>query len=570
MFNHLLIQPMCYYIFLHINLLLPFHTGKVCANAFCIFTQVMPKISYQQLLKYPYLAYALATGMLLIIAWPVTSLGPLSLLAFVPNLLLFDAIQADSGKRKGFRYLSYTYLSLLIWNVGTTWWVYNSTAAGGIFAMVVNAMLMTIPFAFSYTIRKKTRECYGLAGFISFYILFEYWHLNWELSWPWLTLGKIFATNTFLIQWYEYTGVLGGSLWILLCNACVYTAIKYNTRSLRITGAAVVLVPVVLSACIYFTYAETGSEIEVVVVQPNIDPYTEKFRGSRNAIPYDVQFARMLQLSDQARTPETRFILWPETALPTDINEEKILQHMFIQQMLDYTKKNNVSILTGIDSHRFMDEYTKTVTARKPPNASYYYDSYNAALLINPDKSYGIYHKSRMVPGVESLPYPHMFGFVTSSLGGIVAPIAKDSIARALYNPSGVAVAPVICYESVFGEYVSDYTQNGADFIGIITNDGWWGNTAGHKQHFAYARLRAIEQRRSVARSANTGISGFIDQRGNVLQKNTYWIQDALVQKIKLNSDLTFYTRHGDVIGFFTLLLSPLLFVYSFYGKRNI
>lgn len=531
----------------------------------------MSKFSYQQLLKYPYIVYALVSGILLIIAWPITSLGPLSFVAFVPNLLLFDAIQADSGNRKGIRYLSHTYVSLLIWNVGTTWWVYNSTAAGGIFAMVVNALLMTIPFAFSYTVRKKTNEWYGLASFICFYILFEYWHLNWELSWPWLTLGKVFANNTLLIQWYEYTGVLGGSLWILLCNVCIYGAVKYNTKkSLRRISVAAVLLPILISAYMYLTYAETGPEIEVVVVQPNIDPYTEKFRGSRNAIPYDVQFDRMLTLSERARSPETRFILWPETALPTDINEEKVLQHPFIQRLQYYSSKNNVSILTGIDSHRFMDEKTKTATARKPANASYYYDSYNAALLINPDASFGIYHKSRMVPGVESLPYPHIFGFVTSSLGGIVQPIAKDSIARALYSPSGIAVAPVICYESVFGEYVSDYTQNGADFIGIITNDGWWGNTSGHKQHFAYARLRAIEQRRSVARSANTGISGFIDQRGNVLQKNTYWIQDALVQKIKLNSDITFYTRHGDFIGFFALLLSPLLFVYSFYGKRII
>jgi apolipoprotein N-acyltransferase len=531
----------------------------------------MPKISYQQLLNLPYMAYVLVSGILLILAWPTTCFGPLAFFAFVPNLLLFDAIRVDAQKRKGLRYLCYTYLSLLIWNVGTTWWVYNSTAAGGIFAMVVNALLMTVPFAFFYTIRKKTKEVYGLIAFVSLFLTFEYWHLNWELSWPWLTLGNVFANNTFIIQWYEYTGVMGGSLWILLCNVFIYITIKYaDHRIFRGITAAVVLLPVIISAIIYFSYAETGSEIEVAVVQPNIDPYTEKFRGSRNAIPYDLQFERMLRLSEQVRTPETRFILWPETAIPADINEDKVLQHPFIQQLLYYCNKNNVSILTGIDSHRFMDEHTKTATARKPPNASYYYDSYNTALLINPDESYQIYHKSRMVPGVESLPYPKVFGFVTSSLGGIVQPIARDSIARALYNQSGIAVAPVICYESVFGEYVSGYTKNNANFIGIITNDGWWGNTAGHKQHFAYARLRAIEQRRSVARSANTGVSGFIDQRGNVLQENKYWVQDALVQKITLNSFITFYTKHGDFIGFFALLLSPLLFLYSFYGKRDI
>ena len=171
---------------------------------------------------------------------------------------------------------------------------------------------------------------------------------------------------------------------------------------------------------------------------------------------------------------------------------------------------------------------------------------------------------------MHRLPYPAVFGFVSSSLGDIVQSIGKDSIARALKSESGVAVAPVICYESIFGEYVSEYVNNGAHFIGIITNDGWWGNTQGHKQHFQYARLRAIEQRKSVARSANTGTSGFINQRGDVLQENAYWVQDALVQKIKINAIQTFYAKHGDFIGFFALILSPLLFVYSLFSKRYV
>ncbi|MGN6645519.1 MAG: apolipoprotein N-acyltransferase [Cytophaga sp.] len=534
----------------------------------------MLKISYEQFLKFPLYVYSLLSGFLLILSWPPSSLGPLSFIAFVPLLLLFDSIQQNFQKRKVARFFFHTYIALLIWNVGSTWWVYNSTAAGGIFAMTVNALLMCVPMLFFYVVRKIAAERIALASFVLFYLLFEYWHLNWDLSWPWLTLGNIFASNTFLVQWYEYTGMLGGSLWILLCNTLIYAAFKYPARkTLRFISVLTMLVPGLISAIIYFTYAESGAEVEVVVVQPNIDPYNEKFRSSKHAIPYEIQFERMLNLSEKVRTPETKFILWPETALPTDINEDQLLQHPFVGQLMTYANKNHVSILTGIDSHRFMDEQHKSSTARKTAAGNFYYDMYNSALIVNPDASMEIYHKSRMVPGVESLPYPKIFGFVTSSLGGIVQTIGKDSIARALSNSNGVSVAPVICYESVFGEYVSDFTQNGADFIGIITNDGWWGNTAGHRQHFEYARLRAIEQRRSVARSANTGISGFIDQKGNVLQKNSYWIQDALVQKIKMNKEKTFYTKHGDFIGFFALILSPLLLavtVFSFYTRKNV
>lgn len=531
----------------------------------------MPKIFYQQCIKFPYIIYSLISGFSFILAWPTSPFVPFIFISFIPILFLFDAIQASSKKRKGLRFLSYTYLALLLWNIATTNWLYNSTAAGGIFAMVGNPFLMSIPFAFFYIVRRKSNELVGLLSFISFYLVFEYWHINWQLAWPWLTLGNVFAQTPKLIQWYEYTGVFGGSLWILACNVLLYLTIKYNFSKKHLAySVCTISIPIILSLIIYTTYQEKGEEIEVVVVQPNFDPYNEKFSGSPKSIPYNIQLERMIHLSDKVRTPQTRFILWPETALPIDVNEDKIYTHPFIPYLLEYTRKNNVSILTGIDSHRFVDASHKTATSRETSDHLYYYDSYNAAMLINPDSSVSIYHKSRMVPGVESLPYPEIFGFVSSSLGGIVQSIGSDTMARALKNNTNISVAPVICYESIFGEYVSEYVTNGANFIGIITNDGWWGNTQGHTQHFQYARLRAIEQRKSIARAANTGTSGFINQRGNVLQENAYWVQDALVQKIKINSIHTFYSKHGDFIGLFALILSPLLFIYSFFSKRYV
>ena len=128
--------------------------------------QVMPKIVYQQFLKSPLIVLSLLSGCILILAWPTSPLAPLAFIAFVPILLLFDSIQNDTKKRKGLRFISFTYLALLLWNIGTTYWVYNSTAAGGIFAMVVNALLMSIPFIFFYFVRKKSNELIGLLSFI--------------------------------------------------------------------------------------------------------------------------------------------------------------------------------------------------------------------------------------------------------------------------------------------------------------------------------------------------------------------------------------------------------------------
>jgi apolipoprotein N-acyltransferase len=129
----------------------------------------------------------------------------------------------------------------------------------------------------------------------------------------------------------------------------------------------------------------------------------------------------------------------------------------------------------------------------------------------------------------------------------------------------------VICYESVFGEYVTEYIKKGSNLIFVITNDGWWGDTPGHRQHFTFSRLRAIETRRSIARSANTGISAFIDQRGDAFQVTRYWEPDVIRQTINANDKMTFYVRYGDYIGrlssFVAIVL--VLIAMSFRLKRK-
>jgi apolipoprotein N-acyltransferase len=127
-------------------------------------------------------------------------------------------------------------------------------------------------------------------------------------------------------------------------------------------------------------------------------------------------------------------------------------------------------------------------------------------------------------------------------------------------------VAPVICYESIWGEYVAKYIQKDAQFIAIITNDAWWGNTSGKDQHLQYAKLRAIETRRWVARSANTGISAFINQKGDIVQKTEWWKPATFKQDINLNGELTFYVHFGDYIAKAATLGSLAYFIFMLIG----
>ena len=178
-----------------------------------------------------------------------------------------------------------------------------------------------------------------------------------------------------------------------------------------------------------------------------------------------------------------------------------------------------------------------------------------------------VYIKSKLVIGVETMPYPEYLGFLrklTIRLGGTFRSNGVQEFRENLYSlDDSTGVAPVICYESIFGEFVSDYIKEDAGFIFVITNDGWWGDTPGYRQHLSYSRLRAIENRRSVARSANTGISCLINQKGQVLQHTNYWEPDALRGELNVNDKLTFYTRHGDFIPRTAYFFSLLLLLYT-------
>jgi apolipoprotein N-acyltransferase len=145
-------------------------------------------------------------------------------------------------------------------------------------------------------------------------------------------------------------------------------------------------------------------------------------------------------------------------------------------------------------------------------------------------------------------------------LGGTVGTLGISPNREVFISQYGTPpFSPIICYESIYGDFVAGFVRNGAKFLCIITNDGWWGDTPGHRQHARYARLRAIETRKDIARCANTGISGFINQRGDFFQATPYWEEAVISQTIKANDKITFYVKYGDYIGRIALFLAGIL-----------
>jgi len=419
---------------------------------------------------------------------------------------------------------------------------------------------MATDFRLSYPLRKRRTIGWSFVGLVSFWAAYEYLHQSWDLAFPWMTLGNGFANFHEIVQWYSITGVYGGTLWIWGINILLFLLYWQQTqkvyvlpqRRLVLATVAAIVVPVAVSLIQYSSYKEHINPSDIVVVQPNIDPY-----GKFGFISPEEQVQRLMELSAQVARPNTEFFIWPETAISArgGINEEEFRSYPIYQSIVDFLGNyRNGNVLSGIESYALFSEQ-QTRTAR--PFAGQYVDSYNAAVLIDGSSKLQFYHKSKLVPGVEQMPFGGVLEFMKplfKHFGGTTGGYGRDTEPSVFYAQSGIGAAPVICYESIWGNYVRQYVQKGAQFIAVVTNDGWWEDTSGKDQHLDYARLRAIENRRWVVRSANTGISGFINQRGDIVQRTEWWVPAALHQEINLNEELTMYMRIGDVVVYLALL----------------
>ena len=475
--------------------------------------------------------------------------------------------QAENKQKFFFSFL----LTTLIWNAGTTWWIWNSTAPGALLAIVLNSLLMTVPLYGSVVFKTKYGDKAGYLAFIIFWLSFEYIHLNWQLSWPWLTLGNAFAVKTKWIQWYEFTGVGGGTLWVLLANLSIYLLIKnWQTKSkatYSALAAVVLLLPIAVSYAVNPKETTANNAAQnapnVIIVQPNIDPYSEKFDVTSTA----GQIKKLIDLSEQNIDTNTRLVLWPETALPVGVLQNQVQQNSNYQPVFDFARRHpNITIQTGIETFKDYGTEKATSTARKNDGEESYYDVFNAATFIRQNQPLQFYNKSKLVPGVETIPdFLLWLGPIFEKFGGTAGGYGHDKEAVA-FKVSGnpYVTAPIICYESIYGEYITEYVKKGANLLTIMTNDGWWANTPGHRQHLNYARLRAIETRKWIARSANTGISAVINNKGEIVDSRP-WDQPAAIKyTIPAIAGETFYVRNGAIIFVFALFSMGVLLSYHF------
>ena len=514
--------------------------------------------------------------------------GIISLFGIIP-LLCMERIADLSGKK---RIWPYHYTAFVLWNAITTFWVCNATIGGGIFAILANSLQMSLVFGLFRLSKKKFSGSLPYIFLAMAWIAWERFYFDAEISWPWLVLGNSFARTTWAIQWYEMTGALGGSLWIWACNLGLFGLLvslsdgsffAWN-RKARIASAtgylAILIAPMIISGSIgkqYRNSMESPEQLEVLIIQPNIDPYN-KFE----AMTQDQQNAILEEKMEQAlkdrkgdSTAAPLLVLSPETftrdIICGDYPRSRTWRR-FTSFLKDYP---NVSMLFGASSYEYiMSDERPTATARHI-NDGLWVESHNSALMTDGTTRTEIFHKNKLVVGVEHTPYPAVFCRIDDMLGGVMGRcVGQGDITLLNVRPiegQEIPIGCAICYESVYGEYYTDYVRKGARAMAIITNDAWWGDTPGYRQHLSYASLRAIETRRAIARCANTGISAIISPSGEILQPTPWWEPAVIKAHVPLREDITFYVSHGDITGricTFLFMLLLLALVVRFVTKK--
>ncbi len=518
--------------------------------------------------RYTLITLSAAGGLLCGLAWSSWCSGLILLIALVPFLLIEEWLYENQGKYTRNALLLYLLPGFFIFSMIVMGWMRAASLTGAICVITGLALLMSLSVWLSHIIRIKAGNMAGFVSLVTIWLSYEFLSLNINIVSPWLNLGNGLAKDIMFIQWYEVTGTAGGSLWILSSNLfltiCIVNLIAGEKRykTYLLIWISVLLIPSGISAARYFTVRPAAAAAsEVLIIQPDTDPFTEKF-----VLPFEDQLNKVISMAKTGIDSKTVWIITPETTVDDPVNLDDLNNNKYIRKIRELTEQcPGASVVAGLVSFRAYHNMNEapTKSARKTDTSGSYYDHFNSAFKIDTGKSIEVYHKSKLVPGIE-MQFANGPGRLISrilpDLGGTKWGYGmQDERTCLTHSDLNQKIAPIICYESVFGSFVTGYVKNGARALFIITNDGWWKNTNGYKQHLYYASLRAIETRRPVARAANTGVSCIIDIRGLRTSESHWWSQEIIKGEIIPETRMTTYVKYGDYLLWISVIISTIL-----------
>ncbi len=486
------------------------------------------------------------------------STGLTLLVALIPLLII--SCEAENSRRGWWSTFGWALATFVGWNLMTIWWIGYATPIGVFAATLFSTLYSMVAFMTFHTISKRAPKALAYTLLVSLWIALEYFYTYSDFSWPWLLLGNGFSNDIWAVQWYEYTGIFGGSLWVLLSNILLFEA--WRARRWSKSAVVVTLAPIALSAVMFLTFDEGEREqIEVSVVQPNVDAY-KKF-DRKGVVNQELNLTILVR--DASATSD--LIVMPETTIPRYYDEGDLDRIIITRRLRDTMKiyTPEATLIAGANLTRSYIKGEQSETAHSSDHPNRFYDVFNSAISIEPYKQRraDLRHKVKLVIGVENTPtwIFKIFDFFVIDLGGVAGQLGRGTTAEP-FDVGETKVGTAICYEALYGDFYSEFVRNGAEVMTIISNDGWWEDTLGHKLLYSFSSLRAIESRRAIARSANTGTSGFIDARGVSIESLGWEREGVITETLNLRSDLTIYTRWGDFVARIAILVAGLSLLY--------
>jgi apolipoprotein N-acyltransferase len=528
--------------------------------------------------------FGLLSGVLLALSYPPYPFYLLAFVAFLPIISVFQDV-----KRKWWL----VYLTFFIYHYATNWWISSWQKdtdpylfVSGFAVALVHPLLFMIPFAFLNFFARKIGWRTSVAFFPFIWIAFEWLHSLGDLAYPWLTLGYTQVYNHYWIQIADLGGVWLVSFLIVTINILIYFVIeKYKelqqkpkfyllkNKYTAIIGL-ILVIPYIygffrVGEFRYQTLIGQNQHLRVGIIQPNINPWR---KWEADAIT-QIKIHQRIQDSLHRAVPDINLFVWSETAI-TMLDLETNAFHNFTPfwDMLD----SNTALLTGFADFHFLSPSEKPSFTTKYlfGDSTKPYETYNSMLLLNPDRTFAIYHKNRLTPFGEHIPYSQILGFAKSFLEWNVgisswAKGKEQNLLSLKTRNKQSAIGPIICIESIYPDYCRRFVAKGADILAIVTNDGWYDHTFGPRQHYLIATFRAIETRRFIVRCANTGVSGFISPTGESLLEAPQYTQIGIVADVPTLSTKSLYTHLGDWLPYVSVGLTIVLLLFAFFKKNK-
>ncbi|MCS6990168.1 MAG: apolipoprotein N-acyltransferase [Chloroherpetonaceae bacterium] len=451
------------------------------------------------------------------------------------------------------------YLSMLCFTLVSVWWVALSTFLGGVLMYFAQTFFMTIPFVAFFFARKALGWNRALWLFPFIWTAWEWIYLDLELSFGWITLGNSHSNAWWLVQFVDLFGVWAISFWIVLFNVLVVKLIEewgerrdaeIRAKILRRYAMALAILlalPLTYSTAVFLSpKPDPVGKIKVAIVQPNIDPFAKWENSNRRMV-----LEKHVVATDSAMREGADLAIWPETAIPYFILLQRGSEAW--ERLVASVGRWRAPLLSGFsDAVYYADSAQRQAGAKYDRYAQRYYDTFNAAMLLDSNGNAQVYRKMKLVPFAERVPYMEYLPFLSSatfSVAGISSwGRGKDTLNFSFLTKSNqrVEATALICYESIYPAFAAEFVRRGATMLTVITNDGWFSKSYGPYQHAAFAKLRCIETRRSMARCANTGVSLFIDRYGRAYGEVEWWKETHSVQELELYDDESFYVGHVD------------------------